>query len=66
MNSLLGQTELPVPATREGARNSLELLRELKSASAETAGFWRFPCYFRCSQGKPGRAFDPATAPEPT
>jgi hypothetical protein len=43
MKSLLGQNELPVPAAREGARNSLELLDELKSASAETAGFLRFP-----------------------
>jgi len=34
MISLLGQNELPVPATREGARNSLELLSELKSGSA--------------------------------
>jgi hypothetical protein len=48
MISLLGQNELPVPATRENARNSPELLRKLKSGNAETAGFLGFPCYFPC------------------
>jgi hypothetical protein len=48
MISLLGQNELPVLATRENARNGLELLRELKSRNAEAAGFLGFPCCFPC------------------